>query len=177
MRNCLVRVFPFIVVLALVSVFLGCGGKNSQKNVIVKENRILDSADLLTPEQEDSIFLLIKDLESNIGSQIALLTVSFIEGETINEFSIRIAEKMGLGRKEFDDGVLITLAVGNKQARIEVGKGLELIVKDEVAARILREDMIPQFRQGDFFSGVKTAVKKIKKLIEENKELIGKRPQ
>jgi uncharacterized membrane protein YgcG len=60
--------------------------------------------------------------------------------------------------------------------RIEVGYGLEKIIKDEIAARINREIMSPRFRKGDYFNGIKEGVEKIKRQIEENRQLVGEHP-
>ena len=136
----------------------------------------MDDADLLTIEQEDIIFLIIQDVERNIGSQIAVLTIGTLNGDSIESFSLRMANEMGLGRKDYNDGILITVSVNDRKTRIEVGSGLEKIIKDEIAARIVREDMGPRFGKGDFFNGTLVAVAKIKKLIEDNKELVGQRP-
>jgi len=136
----------------------------------------MDDGNLLSPEQEDTIFAIIHDLETHIGSQVAVLTLESMGGQPINDLSLQMANEMHLGRKDFDDGVLITVAARDHQMRIEVGYGLEKIIKDEIAARISREDMGPRFREGDFYNGIKTAVEKIKVLIEENKDLIGQRP-
>jgi len=136
----------------------------------------MDDGNLLTPEQEDTIYAIIKDLETNIGSQIVVLTLESLGGQTINDLSLRMANEMQLGRKDYDDGVLIMVAARDHQMRIEVGYGLEKIIKDEIADEICRDDMGPRFRDGDFFNGIKTAVEQIKKLIEDNEELVGQRP-
>jgi len=136
----------------------------------------MDDANLLTVQQEDSIFSIIQDIESNIGSQIAVLTIGTLNGDSIEGFSLRMVNEMGLGRKDYDDGILITVSVNDRKTRIDVGLGLEKIIKDEIAARIVKEDMGPRFGKGDFFNGIIVAVEKIKKLIEENKELVGQRP-
>ena len=133
------RYYPAISILVFSLIFLACGREPTRG--IKQMRRVLDSANLFTAGQEDTITGMIKELETTLGPQIFLLTVNSIGDETINEFSIRIAEKIGIGRKGFDDGILITLAIGNQQARIEVGTGLEKTIKDEIAARILREEM------------------------------------
>lgn len=170
------KILPLITVLAIAVLFVGCGGNKPAHVEVKKEFRIMDDADLLTPQQEDSIFALIQDLERNVGSQIAVLTVGTLNGERIEEFSLKFAEKMKLGREKYDDGVLITIAWSERQLRIEVGYGLEKIIRDEIAARINREDLGPRLATGDYFKGIKDAVEKIKMLIEENQQLVGERP-
>jgi len=171
------RIFPILAVLAALAISYACEKKKPETvSEVKKEQRIMDDANLLTVQQEDSIFSIIQDIERNIGSQIAVLTIGTLNGDSIEGFSLRMVNEMGLGRKDYDDGILITVSVNDRKTRIEVGLGLEKIIKDEIAARIVREDMGPRFGKGDFFNGLIVAVEKIKKLIEENKELVGQRP-
>ena len=136
----------------------------------------MDQADLLTGQQEDSLFASIQDLEKNIGSQIAVLTISSLNGEKIEEYSLRVAEKSRFGREKYDDGILITVAHNDRQMRIEVGYGLEKIITDDMAARIIREQMAPRFANTDYFNGIKAGVETLKALIEDNNHLIGVKP-
>ena len=158
--------------MTVLSLVISCN--NGKKSVETRES-VFDHAGLLTVPQKDTIAALISNLEKEIGSQIAIFTIDSLGGENINEFSLRTAEKLRLGRAEFDDGILISVAVFNKAMRIEVGYGLEKIIGDEIAARILREDMAPRFREKDYNGGIKVTVEKIIQLIEDNQELIGQR--
>ena len=168
------RIILIITVLTFLGLVISCNTPKENRSVDARES-IFDHASLLTVQQKDSIAELIRGLERRIGSQIAIFTIDTLNGENINEFSLRTAEKLHLGRPKFDDGILITVAIRNRQMRIEVGYGLEKIIKDEIAARIIREDMAPRFRQEDYSGGLKVTVEKIIKLIEDNKELVGKR--
>lgn len=170
------RIFPIFVVLALVAMLYACEGTKPAVQEIRKEQRIMDEADLLTSQQEDSILAIMQELEKNVGSQIAVITIVSLHGEKIEEFSLKTAERLGIGRAKFDDGILMTVALNDRQMRIEVGYGLEKIIGDEIAARIIREDLAPLFREGDYFKGIEAGVEKMKKLIEENKQLVGQRP-
>ena len=171
------RILPVLALLAALAISYACETKKAETvSEVKKEQRIMDDADLLTQQQEDSIFSIIQDVERNIGSQIAVLTIGTLNGDSIEGFSLRMANEMRLGRKDYDDGILITVAVADRKTRIEVGFGLEKIIKDEIAARLVREDMGPRFGKGDFFNGIIVAVEKIKNLIAENKELVGQRP-
>ena len=135
-----------------------------------------DQVNLLTSSQRDSLTTEIVELEENIGSQMVIMIIDSLRGVKIEEYSLRLANEWGIGRSAYNDGILITIAVADRQTRIEVGTGLELIIKDEIAARILREDMAPQFREGKYFEGLYVTVNKLKALITENQELIGKTP-
>jgi uncharacterized protein len=140
-------------------------------------NTIYDSVGILTRPQADSIFRLVKDLNDNIGSQMAVIIIDTLNGQKINDYSLLQAEKLRLGRKEFSDGILFTVALKNRQMRIEVGYGLELIVKDEIASRINRNVIAPKFRQGKYGLGIYKGLDSIKYLIENNKDLVGKFPR
>ncbi len=138
------------------------------------EQRIFDHADLLIQSSEDSINSLIEDLDKSIGSQVAVLTIDTLNGVSINEFSVQEAEKLSLGREKEKDGLLITLSLKDKKIRIEVGSGLEDIIKDEIADQIIGTVMVPEFKKGKFGQGIYNAVDTIKFLIESNKALVGK---
>jgi uncharacterized membrane protein YgcG len=171
------KILLTLILLTLGGLFISCDKKINQKTFKLEvQNRIFDHADLLTMQQEDSLFQLIQSLDNEIGSQIAVVTVSSLDGQRIEEYSLDMAERLGLGREKFDDGILITVAAADRKMRIEVGYGLEKIVKDEIASRLNREEMAPSFSENDYAGGLSKAIKKIIKLIKENKELVGQRP-
>ena len=107
---------------------------------------------------------------------MAVITIDTLNGQEIEDFSIKQAERLGIGRPEFDDGILLTIAVKNREIRIEVGVGLELIIKDEIASRINRNVIAPKFRAGKFGLGIYKGLDSIKYLIQRDKYLVGRRP-
>lgn len=162
----------------LLSILLAIGAccssrPEQQKRTIV----IFDSAKLLSPVQTDSIRTLIDELESTIGSQVGIIIIESLRGQNIDEYSLREANRMRLGRKDFDDGVLITLALNDRRMRIEVGIGLENIIRDELASDINQNVMAPEFRKGNYGLGIYRGVDNIKSLIELNKERVGETPE
>jgi uncharacterized protein len=88
-----------------------------------------------------------------------------------------MTEELRLGRSTHNDGLLITIVTMERKLRIEVEMGLENIIKDEVAGRIIRDDMAPLFRQEKYGQGIYLAVDKISKLIVQHKELVGSQPR
>ncbi len=166
--------YPFYLFLVLLATSSCVESKRPHEVSI--DHRIFDSARLLSKAQKDSIFQQIIALEKNIGSQIGIITLDTLVGQSINEYSFRQAEKLKFGRAKFDDGILITVVIKNRQMRIEVGYGLEKIIKDEIASRINRNVIAPRFREGRYGKGLYNAVDSIKSLIEIHKELVGQRP-
>jgi uncharacterized protein len=163
----------------LTLVLLTCCSKSNKQQVFIPtlENSIYDSAKLLSKPQADSVLRLIQELNANIGSQLAVITIDTLNGQEINDYSINQAERLQIGRAAYDDGILLTIAVKNREMRIEVGLGLELIIKDEIASRINRQVIAPEFRKGKFGLGIYKGLDSIKYLIERDRDLVGKRPK
>jgi uncharacterized protein len=137
---------------------------------------IIDNADILTEVQEDSIVEVIKKLRLEVGSEIAVLTIDSLGARKLEEFSLSMADSLKVGRASHNDGVLITISFYDRRARIEVGTGLENIIKDELAGEIIREQMAPEFRQEKYGLGIYLAVAKIAALIRANEKLVGTEP-
>jgi uncharacterized protein len=150
---------------------MSCG----QKAETLVHDYVNDNAGLLSNSQIDSLTGEIRELENSIGSQIVILTIDSLNGQKIEEYSLNIANEWQIGRKDYDDGILITVAKMDRQMRIEVGYGLERIVRDEIAARIIRDHMAPRFREENYFEGLQATVRELKNLVKVNKNLIGKR--
>lgn len=127
--------------------------------------RITDLAGVLHPEQKTALEARLATFEQEKGSQIAVLIVPTTQPETIEQYSIRVAESWKLGRKGVDDGLLILLAMDDRTMRIEVGYGLEGVIPDAIAKRVIAEIMTPYFRQGDFYGGINAAVEQLISLI------------
>lgn len=121
-------------------------------------SRVRDDAGLLSPAQAQALEAELAAFERETGHQLAVLTVKSLEGEAIESFSMRVAEAWRLGDARRDDGALVVVAAEDRRARIEVGYGLEGVIPDALAARILRDRMIPRFRRGEMGEGVRAGV-------------------
>ena len=128
--------------------------------------RVTDISNTLTPEQESALEARLAAFETEKGSQIAVLLLPTTRPETIEQYAIRVAEKWKLGRKGIDDGILVLMATQDREVRIEVGYGLEGVVPDVIAKRVIEEIMIPRFRKGDIAGGLNAGVERLIGLIE-----------
>src|SRR6266850_1136505 len=115
----------------------------------------------------------IQDLESRLaaferakGSQIAVLMLPSTQPETIEEYSIRLADAWKIGRSKIDDGVILVVAKNDRKLRLEVGRGLEGAIPDGIANRVITEVITPHFKANDFYGGVATGTDALMKLIE-----------
>lgn len=128
--------------------------------------RIVDNAHLLPADRAASLSAEMAAHEARTGNQVALLTLPSLEGEPLEEFSHRVARTWRLGHKGVDNGVLILVVPGDRKIRIEVGYGLEDTLTDAKSSRIIREEMAPRFRNGDFSGGIAAGVKAVLGTIE-----------
>lgn len=128
--------------------------------------RVTDLTGILTAQQRGELEAMLGGLEARKGSQVAVLLVPTTQPESIEQYAIRVAEQWKLGRKGVDDGALLLVAMQDRSMRIEVGYGLEGVLPDAVAKRIISEIMIPRFKQNDFYGGIRSGAEQIIKVIE-----------
>lgn len=128
--------------------------------------RVSDLTGTLQPGQQAALEQTLQSFEARKGSQVAILIVPSTQPETIEQYAIRVAENWKLGRKGVDDGVLLLVAKNDRKLRIEVGYGLEGVIPDAVAKRIVSEVIAPRFKQGDFYGGIQAGVDRILRVIE-----------
>jgi uncharacterized protein len=128
--------------------------------------RVVDRTGTLSSGDIASLTRTLEDLEKRKGSQIAVLIVPTTGEETIEQFSIRVAEAWKIGRKKIDDGALLVIAKNDRHLRIEVGYGLEGVLTDATTRRIIDEVITPKFKAGDFAGGVVAGVNRIIGLID-----------
>lgn len=162
-----------VVVFALL---FSCGVDRPNTTASKLHNGVIDKADILTVAQEDSVSQVIMRLREDIGSEIAVLTIDSVGDEKLEAFSFRMANSLALGRTTHNDGLLITISLFDRKARIEVGTGLENIIKNEIAAEIIRDDMAPELRAKNYGRGIYIAVSRIANLIRDNENLVGTEP-
>src|SRR6478609_3061398 len=127
--------------------------------------RVHDDAHILKQETIDALEQRLKIYEDSTSNQIAILTVTSLDGEVLEEYSLKVAEAWKLGKKEKDNGVLLLIAVDDHEMRIEVGHGLEGVLTDAHSNRIIRNEMTPRFRRSEFDEGVTAAVDAMIKAI------------
>lgn len=127
---------------------------------------VTDLTGTLTSDQIAQLETQLIELEKRKGSQLAVYMVSSLGDQSLEEYSLAIAEKNKLGRVNVDDGVLLFIAKDDRKVRIEVGYGLEGAIPDAKAGRIIREYIAPNFRKGDYNQGIVDAVGAITLLID-----------
>lgn len=118
-----------------------------------------DEAHVLSEATKASLEAILQAERDSTSNQIAVLIIPSLQGEPIEEYAIRVAHnEWKLGQKGKDNGVLLLIAIEDRQVRMEVGYGLEGSLTDAMSTRINRNEIAPRFRQGDFDGGVRAGV-------------------
>lgn len=121
-------------------------------------SRVHDDAHVLQQETIDRLEQQLKQYEDSTSNQIAILTITSLEGEVVEEYALRVAETWKLGSASNDNGVLLLVAVDDHKMRIEVGQGLEGVLTDAQSSRIIRNELAPAFRRGDYDGGIQAGI-------------------
>ena len=116
--------------------------------------RVVDQANLLSPQQEAELTRRLEALERQNGRQLVVATVADLEGYDIADYGYQLGRHWRIGQGEANNGILLLVAPAEKKVRIEVGYGLEAIVTDALAWQIVRDAILPRFRAGDMPGGI-----------------------
>jgi uncharacterized protein len=151
--------------LALIALLLSASLSVAEVAVPPLQSRVTDLAGTLSAGEVVQLEQKLAAFEAKKGSQIAVLIVLATQPETIEQYSIRVVDAWKLGRKRIDDGVLLIIAKQDRAVRIEVGYGLEGVLPDAIAKRIVDEIIVPKFKQGDFAGGINAGVERMMAVI------------
>jgi uncharacterized protein len=115
---------------------------------------IVDEVGVLNSSQKNELSQILKQIWGTGKAQIQVLIVPTLGDEPIEQVSLQVVEKWALGSKKEDNGILFLISVQDKKLRIEVGQGLEGDLPDAIASRIIRQIVVPYFREGKFSDGI-----------------------
>ncbi len=128
--------------------------------------RVVDQADLLDPAQEAELTAKLQALETQSNRQLVVATLNSLQGYDIADYGYRLGRHWGIGQdgkgeSEKDNGVILIIAPNERRMRIEVGYGLEPVLTDGLSSSIIRNDITPYFKAGDFAGGINAGVDRI----------------
>jgi uncharacterized protein len=152
--------------LLLVALLLCLPGVALSLTVPPPEGYVNDHANILSEREKAGLESILKRFEAETTNQVVLLVIPSLEGDSLEDFSIRVAESWKVGQKGRDNGVIFLVAVEDRKARIEVGYGLEGALTDAQSGRILRDLVFPAFRQGDYSGGIRAGLVGIMQAIQ-----------
>ena len=148
------RFSSLLLLTALIFLPAGASGLEVPK----LSGRVNDLAGLLTRDQIQTLTTKLADLEATDSTQMAVLIIPSLEGEALEDYSERVASAWKLGVRGNDNGVLLLIAMKERSVRIEVGYGLEAALTDALSRRIIENEIVPGFRQGNYYQGIDDGV-------------------
>jgi uncharacterized protein len=119
---------------------------------------VTDLTATLLPSETTTLETRLLAMQSETGAQIAVLLTPTTEPEAIEQYSMRVVEAWKLGQKNIDNGLLLLIAKDDRKMRIEVGYGLEGVLNDATARRIIGDIIAPRFKQNDYSGGIQAGI-------------------
>ena len=153
------------ILLALIA-FAGVLSARADQPVPALKSPVTDVAGLLSAEQASALDAKLRAFEARKGAQVALLIVKTTEPEAIEQYARRVLDVWKLGRKGIDDGALLLVAIDDHGLRIETQYGLEGVLPDAIASRIVRETIVPQFKAGNYYDGISAGIDRMLGVID-----------
>lgn len=145
----------------LLVMLMGIAVVHAQLEVPTLQQRVTDFTNSLTFNEWRALESRLQHFEDSTSNQIAILLIRSLQGESIEDFSMRVFEKNKIGQKGKDNGVLILVAKDDRLVRIDVGYGLERALTDAATSQIVEREMKPYFRADNFYAGLSSGVSAI----------------
>ena len=163
------RLLPFLALSLCLAVLITPAGTALAESPSLPEygGFVNDYADLLSSQTRAELEGQLTQLQKDTTAEVAVVIVKSLEGDSIEDYAVRLFEKWGIGKKGKDNGVLFLVALDDHKMRIEVGYGLEPLITDGRAGRIRDEDVIPLFKKNDYEGGIKAGVATLEKYIRD----------
>lgn len=133
--------------------------------------RVNDFANVIDPATEAAIDQQLDLLEQKTSSEIAVVTVSSLQGISVEEYANKLFKEWGVGQAKQDNGVLVLVAPNDRAMRIEVGYGLEGVLPDGLAGEVIRDQFTPKFKSNDYSGGIKDGVDRVVQIVEKHQVL------
>jgi uncharacterized protein len=121
----------------------------------------------MSQDQARSLETQLAQFQQATGHEVAVLAIPTLDGEDIEGFSIRVAENWKIGKKGFDNGVILVVAIKDRKLRLEVGYGLEGVLPDAIAKQIISDYIVPRFRSQDYAGGIIAGIDAVLKVIKK----------
>jgi len=157
--------FFFLISFSFVNSAIAQNESSGSKNVPALIQYVTDETGTLSSSQVEILASRLKTYDDTTSNQIVVLLVSSVPQGDIESYSINVAEKNKIGKKEKNNGLLFLVDVGDRKVRFEVGYGLEGVVTDAYSSYIINEIVIPEFKKGDYYNGIDKGITALASLI------------
>lgn len=149
---------PRVRTLALILILGAFAHSAAAIDVPQLERYVTDRAGVLSQGDANSLEQMLAEYDRSTSNQFVVLIIPSLEGESLEEYSMRVAEKNRIGREGNDNGLLFIVAVNDRKMRFEVGYGLESVLTDALTSVIISDIVAPEFRRGDYAGGIRAGM-------------------
>ena len=143
----------------------------TERNIPTLNAPVIDQANILTATEKQNLEQQIRNIYTQGKAQIGIIIVSTTGSEDIFDFAMRVAEQWKLGSAKQDNGLLIAVAVNDRKIHIATGYGLEGVLPDIIASRIIRNQITPAFQQGQYAQGLQAGMNEIERILNLDPEI------
>jgi len=171
----IMKILNKIIILCLFLLYVCVHGVYALEVPDHPQGPVTDLTNTLPPAEISYLNQKLADFERQTTNQIAVLLIPSLDGDSLEDYSIRLADKWRIGHKGKDNGVILLIVKRDRKLRIEVGYGLEAVLPDGLAGSIIRHKIAPFFRKGQFFEGINQGLDAIMKAT--NPSFVPLRPQ
>ena len=131
---------------------------------------VTDRAGILDAGSAEALNAKLRSFEERTGTQFIIYVLPSLEGDSLEDFSIRAAEAWRVGQAKYDNGLILFVFSQDRKVRVEVGYGLEGTVTDAISSRVIRQDLVPAFQAGNYAGGLGAATDRLIAFIEKGEE-------
>ncbi|MEE9376375.1 MAG: TPM domain-containing protein [Rhizobiaceae bacterium] len=160
------RLLSIIGALFGVLLFATSGFAQSQKPVPTLTGRVVDLANMIAADWEPKLTAQLRAHEEKTGNQVVVLTIPSLNGEALEDYSLRVARTWALGQKDKNNGVLLLISKADRKIRIDTGYGVEGTLTDAISSFIINATIKPLFRKGLFNGGIVAGAGQIIEVLE-----------
>ncbi|MFT5097677.1 MAG: hypothetical protein ACI9JO_001710, partial [Psychrobacter okhotskensis] len=148
--------------------------ENVDADKLILNSPVVDQANILNPQEKQRLEAQLRSIYQQGLAQAAVVIVPTTNGVPIFDYALQVAEKWELGNKDIDDGLLMVVAVNDRDMYILTGYGLEGVLPDAAVNRIIREDITPLFKQNDYGAGILAGVGALEARLGADPEVLAR---
>ena len=141
---------------------------------LILNSPVIDQANILNPQEKQRLEAQLRGIYQQGLAQAAVVIVPTTNGMPIFDYALQVAEKWQLGNKDIDDGLLMVVAVNDRNIYILTGYGLEGVLPDSAVNRIIREDITPLFKQNDYGAGILAGIGALQTRLTADPEVLAR---
>ena len=148
--------------------------KSVDADKLILNSPVVDQANILNAQEKQRLEAQLRSIYQQGLAQAAVVIVPTTNGMPIFDYALQVAEKWKLGNKDIDDGLLMVVAVNDRDMYILTGYGLEGVLPDAAVNRIIREDITPLFKQNDYGAGILAGVESLKTRLTADPDVLAR---